>query len=130
MAQPIVGSSGTVTIASVGAIWINKWEVSQETTEKEIGPFLGDTNTYVITTQRRLQGNIEATVPNGKDAAQTLLLSGAINGSYVSIVLATTGGYTVTVPSGQVSNFNLSQDAADTVKITFDWKSSGAYSIV
>jgi len=130
MANPIIGSAGTVTIASVGTTWITKWEVSSDIKTKDLGPFIGDPNTYTVTTQRSIKGKIEATVPSGKDAGQTLLVSGAINGTYVPIVLVTTGGYVVTIPSGQVTNFNISQDAGDSVKATFDFASVGAYTIV
>lgn len=130
MAQPIKGYEGTVTVEGVGTGFINSWEVSLETDEKTVGPFIGDNGVlYTYTTSRVLQGTIEATIPVGKDAGQTLLLSGALNSSLVAIVLATTGGYTVTLPSGTVTTFTMAQDAGETVTVSFDFSSSGTFTV-
>ncbi len=86
-------------------------------------------NTYTYTTSRSLTGTLEAVVPAGKDAGQTLLLSGAINSGYLDLVLTTTGGYTITVPSGIISNFTMGQDAAETVTLSFDFRSNGAFTV-
>ena len=88
MAQPIRGYDGSVTIAGVATGFVNNWEVSLETEEKSIGPFIGDGGLlYTYTTSRKLTGKLEATIPTGKDAGQTVLISGALNSSIVSIVL-------------------------------------------
>ncbi|HTH22209.1 MAG TPA: hypothetical protein VL854_08330 [Nitrososphaeraceae archaeon] len=130
MAQPIRGYDGSVTIADVATGFVNNWEVSLETEEKSIGPFIGDGGLlYTYTTSRKLTGKLEATIPTGKDAGQTVLISGALNSSIVSIVLATTGGYTVTIPSGTISAFSMSQDASESVKVNFDFSSSGSFTV-
>jgi hypothetical protein len=58
-----------------------------------------------------------------------VLISGALNSSILSIVLVTTGGYTVTIPSGTVSGFSMSQDASESVKVNFDFSSSGSFTV-
>lgn len=129
MAQPIRGYDGTITVSGITAGFINNWEITLETEEKEVGPFISDNQVYVYSTTRKLTGKLEATIPASKDTAQTTLISGALNGSYLALVLATTTGYTVTIPSGIVSSFNMAQDAAETVKISFDFRASGSYTI-
>lgn len=64
-----------------------------------------------------------------KDAGQTLLISGALNSAPVSLILVTTGGYTVTIPSGTVSTFSMAQDAGETVTVSFDFSSSGTFTV-
>jgi len=130
MAQPIRGYDGTITAAGVATGFVNNWEVSLKTEEQTEGPFIGDNgNTYTFTTSRSLEGKLEATIPVGKDAGQTALISGAINGSILSIVLATTNGYTITIPSGSISGFSMKQDAKESVTVSFDFKSSGTFTV-
>ena len=57
------------------------------------------------------------------------MLSGALNSSLISIVLVTTGGYTVTVPSGIVNKFTLKQEGKGTVTLAFDYESSGTFTV-
>lgn len=130
MAQPIKGYEGTITVNGTLTGFINNWEVSLETEEKTVGPFIGDGGVlYTYTTSRRLAGTLEATVPVGRDAGQTILLSGALNSSNINIILTTDNGYTITVPSGTVSTFSMTQDAAESVTISFDFSSSGNFTI-
>lgn len=131
MAQPIRGYEGSIEVQGVNTGFVNNWEVSLETEEKSVGPFIGDNGLlYTYTTSRRLTGKLEATIPIGKDAGQTVLISGALNSSAINIVLTTTGGYVVTIPSGTISGFSMSQDAAESVKVNFEFSSSGAFTIV
>lgn len=127
---PIKGYEGTITVGGDAVAWVSNWEVQLETEEQDIGPFINDGgNTYSYTTSRRLTGSLEAVIPSGKDAGQTTMLSGAINGSNLTLILATTGGYTVTVPSGIISNFTMGQDASETVTLSFDFRSNGTFSV-
>lgn len=130
MAQPIKGYEGTITVDGQATGFVNNWEVNLETEEKTVGPFIGDGGVlYTYTTSRKLAGTLEATIPTGRDAGQSILLSGAINSSNINIVLVTTGGYTITVPSGTISTFSMTQDAAESVTLSFDFSSSGAFTI-
>lgn len=130
MGQPIRGYDGTVTVAGIATAFVNDWSVELDTQEQAEGPFIGDNGVlYTYTTSRRLTGSLNATVPIGKDAGQTALLSGALNSTLVSMVLVTTGGYTVTIPSGSIGKFTLAQDAKGTVSLSFDFSSSGTFSI-
>jgi hypothetical protein len=130
MAEPIRGYDGTITVNGTSTGFVNNWEVSLETEEKTVGPFIGDGGLlYTYTTSRKLTGKLEATIPTGKDAGQTLLISGALNSVGINIILTTTNGYTVTIPSGTISGFSMSQDAAETVKVNFDFSSSGSFTI-
>lgn len=131
MATPIKGYEGSITANGIATGFVNSWEVTLETEEKTVGPFIGDGGVlYTYTTSRKLTGTLEATIPTGKDAGQTLLISGAINSSAITLVLETTNGYTVTIPSGTVSNFSMSQDASESVTVSFDFSSSGTFSVV
>lgn len=130
MAEPIRGYDGTITANGTTTGFVNNWEVSLETEEKTVGPFIGDGGLlYTYTTSRKLTGKLEATIPTGKDTGQTLLISGALNSVGINIILTTTNGYTVTIPSGTISGFSMSQDAAETVKVSFDFSSSGSFTI-
>lgn len=130
MAQPIKGYEGTITVDGTTTGFVNNWEVSLETEEKTVGPFIGDGGVlYTYTTSRKLAGKLEATIPTSRDAGQSILLSGAINSSNINIVLTTTNGYTITVPSGTVSTFSMKQDAAESVTLSFDFSSSGTFTI-
>ena len=84
---------------------------------------------YTYTTSRKLTGSLNATVPISKDAGQTAMLSGALNSTLVAMSLVTTGGYTVTIPSGSVTKFTLKQEAKGTVTLSFDFSSSGAFDV-
>lgn len=130
MAQPIKGYDGTVTIAGIATAFVNDWQVQLDTQEQTEGPFIGDNGVlYTYTTSRKLKGSLNATVPVGKDSGQTAALSGALNGSYVGITLVGTAGYTVTIPSGSVSTFTLKQEAKGSITLSFDFSSSGTYSV-
>lgn len=130
MATPIKGYEGTITAGGTDVAWVSNWEVQLETEEQDIGPFINDGgNTYSYTTSRRLTGTLEAVIPSGKDAGQTALLSGALNSSNMTLVLTTTGGYTITVPSGIISNFTMGQDAEETVTLSFDFRSNGTFTV-
>jgi len=130
MAQPIKGYDGTITVQGTAAGFVNNWEVNLETEEKTVVPFIGDGGVlYTYTTSRKLAGKLEATIPIGKDAGQTILLSGALNSSSINIVLVTTNGYTITVPSGTISTFSMKQDAAESVTVSFDFSSSGSFTV-
>lgn len=130
MAQPIRGYEGTVTIAGITTAFVSDWQVQLDTQEQTEGPFIGDNgNLYTYTTSRKLTGTLNATVPTGKDAGQTAMLSGALNSSLISIVLVTTNGYTVTIPSGTVSKFTLKQEGKGTVTLSFDFSSSGDFDV-
>lgn len=135
MAQPIKGYEGTITVNDgtddIPMGFVNNWEVSLETEEQTVGPFIGDGGVlYSYTTSRSLSGTLEATVPIGKDAGQTAMVEATLNGDNVSLVLVTTGGYTVTLPASAISGFSMSQDAGETVTVSFDFRSSGAFTIV
>ncbi len=130
MAQPIRGYDGTVTLAGVATAFVTDWQVQLDTQEQTEGPFIGDGGVlYTYTTSRKLSGSLNSTVPIGKDAGQTAMLSGALNSSLVSILLVSTGGYTVTIPSGSVSKFTLKQEAKGTITLSFDFSSSGTFSV-
>lgn len=133
MATPIQGYLGTVTIANsasgVLATWISSWEASLETQEKTVGPFINDGGTeYTYTTSRKLKIKFEATVPSGRDAGQTLLVSGAVSGATLFFDLQTTNGYRVQT-SGVATTFTLNQDASDTPKMSFEATSTGTFTI-
>lgn len=130
MGQPIKGYEGTITVNGQVTGFVNNWEVNLETEEKTVGPFIGDGGVlYTYTTSRKLAGTLEATIPVGRDAGQSILLSGALNSSNINIVLTTTNGYTITVPSGTISTFSMTQDAAESVTLSFDFSSSGNFTI-
>lgn len=131
MATPIKGYEGSVVINdSITAAWVKNWEVNLETTEQDIGPFIGDNGQlYTYASSRRLTGKLEATVPSGRDAGQTALISGAVNSTPVHIRLVTTNGYTITITSGIASNFTMGQDAGETIKLSFDFKSNGTFQV-
>lgn len=130
MGQPIRGYDGTVTIAGIATAFVSDWQVQLDTQEQTEGPFIGDNGVlYTYTTSRKLSGTLNATVPIGKDAGQTAMLSGALNSTLVSIVLVSTGGYTVTIPSGSVGKFTLKQEGKGTVTLSFDFSSSGTFSV-
>ena len=130
MGQPIRGYDGTVTVAGIATAFVTDWQVQLDTQEQTEGPFIGDNGVlYTYTTSRKLTGSLNATVPIGKDAGQTAMLSGALNSSLVSIVPVATGGYTVTIPSGSVSKFTLKQEAKGTVSLSFDFSSSGSFTV-
>ena len=133
MATPIKGYEGTVTIADgasgVLATWVNSWEVSLEVDEKTVGPFINDAgNLYTYTTSRKLKGKIEATIPSGRDAAQTLLVSGAVSGANLYFDLQTTNGYRIRT-SGVASAFTMTQAGDDTPKISFEFGSVGTFTV-
>lgn len=53
-----------------------------------------------------------------------------MNDTTINLVLATTDGYTITVPSGLISTFTITQDGAETVTASFDFRSNGAFSVI
>src|SRR6476659_7748483 len=133
MATPIQGYLGTVTIANsasgVLATWIDSWEVSLDTTDKTVGPFINDGGVeYTYTTSRKLKGKIEATIPNGRDSAQTMLVSGAISGATLFFDLQTTNGYRIQT-SGVPSAFSMTQAASESPKISFEFSSVGTFTV-
>lgn len=130
MATPIRGYAGSITVSGVTVNWIGNWSANLETEEVEQGPFIGDGGVvYSFTTNRRITGSLEGTVPSGKDAGQTAAINAAINGNEVPITLVTTGGYTITIPSGIIQNFDMGQDASESVSLSFEFRSSGTFTV-
>lgn len=131
MPQPIRGYEGTITIDGTLTGFVNSWEVTLETEEKTVGPFIGDSGVlYTYTTSRKLTGTLEATIPEGRDPGQTKLINSALTGSTIPIYLVTELGYTINVPSGAVSTFTMGQDGAENVTLSFDFSSSGAFDVL
>jgi hypothetical protein len=131
MSNPIVGYEGTVKLNGTTVAWVSNWKIQIQKQQKDLGPFLGDAGAiYTFIASQKITGSVDATIPTGKDAGQTALVSGSINNTPATIELVTTGGYTITIPSGILSNFTMTQDAADTAKATFDFMSNGAFSVV
>lgn len=92
-------------------------------------PFINDAGTlYSYTTSRKLVGTVEGTIPSGRDAGQTLLVSGAISGANLYFDLQTTNGYRIRT-SGVASAFTMSQDASDSPKISFEFSSVGTFTV-
>lgn len=130
MATPIKGYEGTVTASGTAVAWVNTWEVNLEVEEQTVGPFINDGGvTYSYVTSKSLAGSLEATIPSGKDAGQSTLISGAINGNTISLSLVTTNGYTITIPSGIVTTFTMNQDAGETATVSFEFRSNGAFTV-
>jgi hypothetical protein len=129
---PIRGFAGTITIGAsdtpVG--WISSWEVSVENDNQTIGPFINDGGAmYTYNTAVSLNGSFDGVVPSGKNAGQTLLVTNATGSTYVKLVLTTTGGYTITVPSGLITSLTLGQDAGETTSISADFMANGNFTI-
>lgn len=128
--EPLKGYSGTVTATGTAVGWVSTWEVTIEKEEKLIGPFIADNgNQYAYYTSKRLTGKLEATIPKNKDSGQTALINAGVNDTTVNLVLATDLGYTVTVNSGLVGSLTMTQEAAETVTVTFDFSSNGTFTI-
>ncbi len=126
----IKGFDGSITVSGVSVLWANSWEASIETEELDIGPFIGDNGKkYSTTTSKQMTGTIEVTIPKNKDAGQTALINAVLDGNTRPIVLTTTFGYTITIPSGVITNMTMNQDAAETITASFDFKDSGGFSI-
>lgn len=131
MPTPIKGHEGSLSAGGTNVAWVNNWEIQLDTEEQTAGPFIGDSgNLYTYRTSKRLTGTIEATIPKTKDAGQTILVSGAMNASELDIVLTTTGGYTITIPSGVITSFTMGQDAGETVTASFEFRSNGSFTVV
>src|SRR5688500_4654595 len=131
MAIPLKGFEGTISASGTAVAWVNSWEANLEVEEQEVGPFINDGGvTYTYTTSKKITGTVEATIPNGKDPGQTAMVNAALNGNTIPITLVTTNGYTITIPSGVVTTFSMSQDAAETVTVSFDFSSNGAFTVV
>ncbi len=126
----IKGYEGTITVSGVSVLWANSWEATIETEELSIGPFINDGGrTYSTTTSRTMTGSIEVTVPKNKDTGQGVLVTAVQDGNPRQIVLTTTLGYTITIPSGIITSFNMTQDAAESITASFDFKDSGGFTI-
>lgn len=130
MAEPILGYSGTITATGTSVTWVGTWEANLEKEEKVIGPFIADGGAqYTYYSSKRLTGTIEGTIPKNKDAGQTALINAGINDTTVNLVLTTTLGYTITVVSGLIGSWNITQEAAETVTFSCDWASNGTFTV-
>lgn len=126
----IKGYEGTITVSGVSVLWANSWEATIETEELSLGPFINDNGrTYSTTTSRTMTGTIEVTVPKNKDTGQGVLVTAVQDGNPRQIVLTTTLGYTITIPSGIITSFNMTQDAAESITASFDFRDSGGFTI-
>lgn len=130
MAQPIKGTEGLITANGFPTGFISTWNAEFDSNEQTTGPFIGDPNIYTYSTATRLTGSLEGVVPVGKDPGQTAILSGALSRMPVNLELVITGGYTVTIPSANISTFSMSPNAEETVSITLEFSSNGGYSFV
>lgn len=127
----IKGYEGSITVSGVNVLWASTWEAKIETEELEIGPFIGDGGkTYSTTTSRKMTGSIEVTVPKNKDSGQSAMIAAVQDGNPRQIVLTTTLGYVVTIPSGILTTMTMGADAKETVTVSFDFRDSGGFSIV
>lgn len=130
MSQPIRGFEGEVVISDIATGFISNWQLQIDRQEQVEGPFIGDNGTlYPYTTTTKYTGSLSATIPSGKDSGQTALLSGALNGSYISMRLTSTGGYTFTIPSGNMTKVTVKQEAKGTVTLDADFSVLGTISV-
>lgn len=126
----IKGYEGSITVSGVQVLWANSWEANVETEELDIGPFINDGGkTYTTTSSRTMTGTIEVTVPKNKDSGQTALVAATLDGNPREIVLTTTFGYVITIPSGIITNMSMTQDAAESITASFDFRDSGGFTI-
>lgn len=128
--QPIRGFEGTLTASGTEVQWVENWKCQLDVSEKDIGPFLDDGGQlYTYVSSKRLSGSIDCIIPKNRTAGQTVLLSGAINGTPIDLVLTTTYGYTISIPSGLLGNVKMEQNAGETIKASFDFKSNGYFTV-
>lgn len=127
---PIRGFDGTISVNSTVVAWLNSWEVSVENENQTIGPFIGDGGIqYTYNTSRMLTGSFDGVTPSGKNAGQTLLVSGGLSSAYVALTLTTTNGYTITVPSGLITSFTIGQEAGGTASFSADFMANGNFTV-
>jgi hypothetical protein len=111
--------------------WISSWEGSIESDTQTLGPFINDNGTsYIYKTSKSLTGSFDGVIPSNKDAGQTLVVSGALSSTYLSLTLETTNGYTISVPQCLLSSVTLSQDSGETATISADFVSNDAFSVL
>jgi hypothetical protein len=111
--------------------WISSWEGSIESDTQTLGPFINDNGTsYIYKTSKSLTGSFDGVIPSNKDAGQTLVVSGALSSTYLSLTLETTNGYTISVPQCLLSSVTLSQDSSETATISADFVSNDAFSVL
>ncbi|MBK9944214.1 MAG: hypothetical protein IPP13_21650 [Kouleothrix sp.] len=129
------GFDGSVTITTTGSPTVvgkvKKWSGDVSFKETEEGPFIGgDGTTEVVSTSKMIKGKLECVVPLGRDAGQSALMAAALAFGTFNLSLVETNGYTVTVATAKVSGFAFDNDGAGSVKLTFDFRNSGTFSIL
>lgn len=134
MALGLQGWDGSVTITISASPTVmgkvSKWSASVDFKEVEEGPFIGgDGSTEVQSVSKMLKGKLECTVPIGRDAGQTALITQALAFGDFELTLVEADGYTIDLPVAKVSSLAFENAGDDTAKVSFDFRNSGTFTI-
>lgn len=134
---PIRGYDGTVQQGATPTdlLGVESWEADIDVDITKVGPFLNDAGKiYKVRGGQDCKGKVKCSVPGGKDANQTALVTALTGGTDINLVLkeGTTGGlgYTLTVPTAIVSKVKLGQDAKGGATVEFEFESNGTFTLV
>lgn len=110
--------------------FVSSWNASLQTAQVDQGPFLNDDGKiYTFTTSKRITGSFDVTLPINRTDVHTALINAANSGIEVGLRLISKGGYTWTVPSGILTNYNVTNSAGDAVTMSFDFTDNGGFTV-
>jgi peroxiredoxin len=110
--------------------FVSQWQASLQTQQVDAGPFLNDNGKmYTFTTTKRVNGSFQITLPADQQGTHTRLINISNSGEYIGIRLVSKGGYTMNIPSGIITGYQLTNAANDQVTVSFDFMDNGGFSV-
>ena len=116
---------------------VESWEADVDVEVTKVGPFLNDGGkVYKIRGGQDCKGKAKCSVPDGKDANQTALITALTNGDDIKLILTQgeqgtgTGGYVLTIATAIISKVKPSQDSKGGPALEFEFEANGGFTIV
>jgi hypothetical protein len=127
----IQGYNGAVTIDSTDIGYLTEVNIDVDQPTKEIGPFIGNNTTLITRGGLKSKGSAKGVMVNATDSGQQSVIDAINGGSDVSLVVEIDdpAEQTYTAAVAIISNLKIGLKSDEGAPFSFDWQSSGGYTL-